>query len=160
MVIKIGFYKHKGDFIDKIIRKWTKGKYSHTEVILPDGSWISTSPRLGSLVKRQVEPKDNHWDYFEIKINRDKYQNLKKYMEKNLGCGYDWTGIIMSQILDTSIQDGSRLFCSEFAVECLKVLGKSSFDLCSSRYHPNRLFDNLVNYQKQVGMINCKFIEG
>ena len=45
MIIKVAFYKAQGDYINKIVRWWTKSKYSHAELILPDDvTWISISP--------------------------------------------------------------------------------------------------------------------
>ena len=52
MVIKVAFYKAEGDWINRIVRWWTKSRYSHAELIMPDGlTWIGISPFKGSLLR-------------------------------------------------------------------------------------------------------------
>ena len=51
MKIKVAFYKGRGNWKNKIIRWWTKSKYSHAELILPDEiTWVSISPLLAGKV--------------------------------------------------------------------------------------------------------------
>ena len=52
MVVKVAFYKGKGNWINKIIRWWTKSNYSHAELVLPNKmTWIGISPFLSSKVE-------------------------------------------------------------------------------------------------------------
>ena len=52
MIIKVAFYKAQGDYVNKIVRWWTKSKYSHAELIMPDNlTWIGISPFKGSTLK-------------------------------------------------------------------------------------------------------------
>ena len=44
--IRLAFYKGKGDWVDKLVRWWTKSQYSHVEVVVGN-TWISSSPRDG-----------------------------------------------------------------------------------------------------------------
>ena len=44
MKIKIAFYAGEGNYINRIIKWWTKSPYSHAELIMPDNTWIGISP--------------------------------------------------------------------------------------------------------------------
>ena len=105
--IKVAFYKHGQGKIHKIIRWWTKSKYSHAELILPDGmTWVGISPFLKSEVslriKHQVEDHKN-WDYLTFKLSKREpvreYQlsQLYKFIDSTQGHKYDWTGMLLSQ---------------------------------------------------------------
>ena len=72
LTIKIAFYKGKGKLHNKIIRWWTKSKYSHAELVLPDDiTWISISPFYNSKVSARSNPINdkNKWDFLIFKIN-------------------------------------------------------------------------------------------
>ena len=63
MMVKIAFYKGKGNWINKIIRWWTRSNYSHAELVLPNKmTWIGISPFLSSKVESR------HNITFKIKI--------------------------------------------------------------------------------------------
>ncbi|QDD91320.1 hypothetical protein [Pseudomonas oryzihabitans] len=53
-------------------------------------------------------------------------------LEQEVGAGYDWLGILGSQILPTGFQSRSRWFCSEF---CAQALGLEQ----PHRYSPGQL---------------------
>ena len=124
MEIKIAFYKGDGNVLNKIVRWWTKNKYSHAELVLPDGvTWLGISPFLKSKVEsREKLIVDNlEWDFVKIKITEEQYQNIIDFFEQTEGCGYDWIGMLLSQFLPFRIKHNSRWYCSEWIAYALRI---------------------------------------
>ena len=129
--IRVAFYKGSIDDgrVHKLIRWWTKSKYSHAELIMPDGkTWISISPfltsRVAPRIKHKVE-KPEAWDYLTFKLSARlpvrKYQldQLYKFIEITQGAKYDWIGMIMSHFCPYLIKRRDRWYCSEWIAHAL-----------------------------------------
>ena len=61
--VRLAFYKGEGDWVDKLVRWWTKSQYSHVEVV--GNMWVSSSPRDGGVnakirleVKKPIEKQE------------------------------------------------------------------------------------------------------
>ena len=127
--IRVAFYKGKQGFLHKFVRWWTKSEYSHAELVMPDGkTWISISPFLSSKVMARIKgeienPED--WDYLDFYLNwREpvkKYQlaQLYKFIDMTQGSGYDWVGMIMSQICPYLIKRRDKWYCSEWIAHAM-----------------------------------------
>jgi hypothetical protein len=93
-MVKVAFYKSKqnhADWKDKLIAWWTKGKYSHTELII-NGYMYSTSPRDGCVRRKKHIYNENVWDY--IKVNNVEISKVVEFFEMTKGQKYDWLGIL------------------------------------------------------------------
>ena len=127
--IKVAFYKGNPGRLHKIIRWWTKSKYSHAELIMPDNkTWISISPFLTSRVSarcRDVIENPEMWDYLTFNLNWRKpvreYQvaQLQKFVSETTGCKYDWIGMLLSQFGPFLIKRRDRWYCSEWIAHAL-----------------------------------------
>lgn len=127
--LKIAFYKGDPGCLHKIIRWWTKSKYSHAELIMPDGkTWVSISPFLNSKVStrnREVLKHPDRWDYLTFDLNWRKpvreYQvtQLNKFISETEGCKYDWFGMLLSQASPFLIKRRDRWYCSEWIAHAL-----------------------------------------
>jgi hypothetical protein len=122
--IKIAFYKGEGNFINKIVRRWTKSVYSHAELILPDDiTWIGISPFLKSKVasrqKSSVEYEE--WDFIPIDVTQEQLDIIMEFFEYTKGQGYDWTGMLLSQFLPCKIKHKKRWYCSEWIAYALRI---------------------------------------
>jgi len=127
--IKVAFYKGNSGRLHKIIRWWTKSKYSHAELIMPDGkTWISISPFLTSRVSarcRDVIENPEMWDYLTFDLNWrqpvQEYQasQLQKFISETTGCKYDWIGMLLSQFGPFLIKRRDRWYCSEWIAHAL-----------------------------------------
>ena len=120
---KIALYKGKGDITDKLIRWWTKSKYSHVEIVMGQ-TWTSISPITMRLKSRIINANNDRWDFIDVEIDKQNFDNI---ISKFYGCKYDWTGIFLSQFLPLGIQNPSRLFCSEFVAMVMKLDVPSSY---------------------------------
>lgn len=130
---KIAFYKAKGNLVDKVIRLFTVSPYSHCEIVIGK-NWYSSSPRDNGVRVKQIQKDLNKWDFIEVDINKDRlYEIYRKYK----GCGYDFKGIFLSNILGLKFHSKNKVTCSEF---CAEVLGLSN----PNTYSPGSLYKKLI----------------
>jgi len=136
--LKLALYKGKGNWTDKAIRKWTKSEYSHCELVI-DNIWYSSSPRDGCVRAKQIEPQEGNWDYIEITCNPEQQSVVLDTFRANMGSGYDYTGILFSQVLPIGIQMSFRWFCSEICSQALMNASLMTRDKRAQWYNPERL---------------------
>jgi len=129
-MIHRAFYKTPGDRDVQLIRAWTPSAYSHCELVLPDGGFVSSSPRDGGVRAKVIEPDPAAWDFLPLPWLQPAH--VEQLLEQEAGAGYDWLGILGSQILPAGIQSRSHWFCSEF---CAQALGLEQ----PQRYSPGQL---------------------
>ena len=131
--MKVAFYKAEGNWQDKLIRLWTRGKYSHCEIV--DGNvWYSSSPRDGGVRAKYMDDWDeNSWDFIEVEADHDR---LIEVYAKYEYAKYDWLGIILTQFIPLGIENEKKVFCSEFCAIVLDLYGAKWLS-------PNALYKNL-----------------
>ena len=123
--VKIAFYKaHRGNWADKLIGWWTKGYYSHCELVVGD-KWIYANTK-GIGINRLRPLDETKWDFKEIKVELTpkQYVDFWQYVHKLEGTRYDWLGIVTSQIIKFGVHDDSKWFCSELVTKLLSILGE------------------------------------
>ncbi len=142
MKMKLAFYKAKGNWKDKLIRFWTKGPYSHVEIVSEDGYMYSSSPRDNGVRKKKHTYDPKKWDYVEVEINP---KILEEFYEETKGEHYDLAGILGFVI---PVKDRTnRWFCSEWCSNVLKISGhKAMWKQEPSKISPNRLYKLLKNF--------------
>ena len=150
--IYLAFYKHKRSLFkeplkaiaDSATRFFTKGKYSHCELVIErleftrgnhyEHSTVfdcySSSVQDGGVRCKQIDVSDNtKWDL--IPLNEVTEEQIKAYFNRTLGCKYDWWGAL--GIVLGIKQKRSKYFCSEW---CFNAI-------CGSengwRFSPNQL---------------------
>lgn len=116
-LIKIGFYKGSPKvWFHRFIRWWTKSIYSHVELLLDEETWVSISPALLSSVTTRIvttyEPDD--WDFLEFGVSEVQHHALKEFVAETTGDGYDWVGMLLSQVLPVIVKARNRWYCSQF----------------------------------------------
>jgi hypothetical protein len=124
MIIKVAFYKAHGDYINKIVRWWTKSKYSHAELILPDGiTWIGISPFKGSMLKAKHKKhySELEWDFIELKITEEQLMVINEFYDSTKGARYDWVGMTLSQCLPFHVKQKGKWYCSEWIAYALRI---------------------------------------
>ena len=152
-MIKIAFYKAKGNWVDKLIRLWTRSIYSHCELVINDEDellWISSSPRDGGVrILQNPSMNPNNWDYITIpNTNSTDIQLINKLTASQLGKKYDWLGIFFTQFLPLNIQNPNRWFCSEIVTYLLKE-SLLSIKNKPSWYSPGELYIELLKLQNK-----------
>lgn len=122
MKAQLAFYKAKGTLFDKLVRWRTKSIYSHVEIAI-ESDWYSSSARDGGVrIKEMTSPNPDNWDYVDIDIDLDILEAV--FREHQLK-GYDWLGILFTELIPLNIHQKSKTYCSEFCAEVLQ-LGKTN----------------------------------
>lgn len=132
MRMKLAFYKAKGNWVDLLIRVFTHSKYSHVEIV-HNKDWYSSSPRDGGVRIKQIQDDGNSWDFVEVEIDKERlYQKYREYKGK----GYDFKGILLSNILPIGWHSKNKATCSEFVAD---VLGYEN----PSKYSPGSIAEKI-----------------
>lgn len=117
-VITLAMYKGKGQLFNAAIRTWTGSIYSHCELVMPDGLWLSASAMDGGVRAKHIDYKPEHWELIPVPWANAKL--IESVFDRHEGKGYDWAGIFLSQLLASGLHSERRMFCSEF---CAVALG-------------------------------------
>ncbi len=146
MTLKIAFYiAEYGDISDKLISLVTQSKYSHCEIIFPNGEWASSSPRDGGVRFKFMEPDTAHWDIFELALwytpeKQELYeQYVRCWFELNDDKSYDWFGAV-GAFLNIDLSSSNKKFCSQV---CAGVIGLEHTNIT-----PGNLYDTLIDMGK------------
>ena len=129
-LIYLALYKGKGKLFNRLIRLWTGSIYSHCEIVMPDGRWLSASAMDGGVRAKRIEQNPEHWELIPVPWANTRL--IESVFDRHEDAGYDWAGIFFSQLLASGLHSRRRMFCSEF---CAAALG---FDN-PQRYSPAQL---------------------
>lgn len=127
-LIYLALYKGQGRLFNRLVRLWTRSSYSHCEIVMPDGRWLSASAMDGGVRAKRIELDLTHWDLIPLPWACPRL--ITHVFECHAGKGYDWLGILASQLLPLAIDNRRRMFCSEF---CAAALG---FHWSAQRFSP------------------------
>ena len=141
--MKVAFYNAEyGRFWDKLVAKWTRGRYSHVELIFDNGLAYSSSPRDAGTRFAKIDLDSPHWDYIDIKdeyINKDvAFLIAEEHQDKK----YDWAGILGFVFIKRWGRQ-KKWYCSEIVAH---ILRKSSekYHFLPKRITPNKLYKLLT----------------
>lgn len=130
-MISIAFYKGEGKFVDRLIRWWTDGKYSHCELVFPDGQYFSADAWQNKVRYEKVNANQENWDFAELDLTAKEELVVREWCDSQEGKKYDYLAILGCQVFRWDIQDKNRYFCSEMLVEALQQIGKlTNFKSC------------------------------
>jgi hypothetical protein len=142
--VQLAFYKGRGSLFDQLIAWWTRGAYSHVELVFhgPDGSsqWFSSSPRDGGARFTQVRPDAGKWEFLELPMPAPTRQQLLAACRQLVGRPYDWRAIFFSQFLPLKRQRREAWFCSEICLDRLQQVRWADPALPAAAVHPNALY--------------------
>ncbi|MGH1447445.1 MAG: hypothetical protein ACRBBO_15530 [Cognatishimia sp.] len=153
MTITLAFYKGRAKSRWHRLQDWAirwrtrpdkfslhMADYSHVELI--EGSakhgethlCLSASGRDGGVRQKHILLKPESWDLVELNIKAD---DVAAFIRERSGAGYDYRGILCSQVFRLGLHDESLWFCSEIIA--------ASLDLPNpQRVSPQFLFDVLT----------------
>ena len=128
---------------------------------MPDNErWVGISPFLTSTVgirekNISTENQKENWDYLTFTLNwREpvrEYQinQLNKFIEKTLGCRYDWIGLIISNLTPFLVKKRNKWYCSEWIAHALvnaRIVMWDDMDLYDTpEMSPGKLYELLLN---------------
>lgn len=142
MTVTLAFYKGRGKtiaerFQDGAIRIASRGIYSHVELIAGEAVHdcpsvcLSSSGRDGGVRQQTIVLKSSSWDLVSMPMDA---AGPCQFIRNHIGARYDYTGIVLSQVLAFGGHDPDKWFCSEI---CAAALGLPN----PQRVSPQFLFD-------------------
>ena len=141
--VTVAFYKGKGTWVNGLIRWWTKSEYSHVELIV-DGVWYTSATWEKGTVARALKGNPEKWDMVELPCTVEQKVNATVSARNKLGKGYDYWGILFSQVLPWKGDRSDRWFCSEYLYSCLADAGIVAGLVKPEEVSPQNLSDMVV----------------
>jgi uncharacterized protein YycO len=138
--IRIAFFRAKyGGIVDKLIGCFSRGEYSHAEVVFADGrSWSSSFQDGGVRFKDISYSHPERWNDITFVISDNVNAKLLEFCEANVGKKYDWLGVL-AFIIPVK-QSHNRLFCSEAIVKAFQHVNLLG-GLRASKTSPSELYN-------------------
>jgi hypothetical protein len=140
----IAFYKstHTGlpGIYNRLVRWWTKGIYSHCELLFSDGICASSSYMDGGVRFKQIDLDITKWDFVRVPDHLE--VNARLWFKMHQGDRYDLLGNLHFVIGAVS-DDKNKWFCSEAVASALGI--KEAW-----RFSPNELAA-ILNSQPPTG---------
>lgn len=89
----LAFYKGKGDFLNKVVRFFTRSKYSHCAIVV-HGVEYSSSSRYGGVyaTRWDILYDINEWDF--INLADIPAQDIVAFYNRTRDCKYDYLGAL------------------------------------------------------------------
>lgn len=136
-VMQVAFYKGRSRLFNRLVAWWTRGPYSHCELIVeyePSGAAVcwSSSMMDGGVRRKAIELKPEHWDVIQLEVSALDLIRAQDWFERRDGHAYDVLGLF-GFIWRAAKDSASRWFCSEAVAA---ALGYSE----AWRFSPNDLF--------------------
>ena len=116
--MKLAFYKGREDLYDRLISWWTRGPYSHVELVINDNYCMSSSPKDGGIRFKHIDLRPDHWDLVELEGYDPAY--AYNWFKEHEGRKYDILGIL-GFVFGSLRQDKKRFFCTEAIGHALKM---------------------------------------
>lgn len=118
-LIYLAAYKGRGTLFNGLIRLWNRSQYSHCELLMPAGDWLSSSAMDGGVRSKRIQLNAEHWDLIPVPWADSLlvWQVFAQHQNK----GYDWFGLFGAQLLNAGAHSKKRMFCSEFCAAALNL---------------------------------------
>lgn len=142
------FYNHS-NFVAKLIRLRTSSLFDHVELLLNDGTLLTSDPIAG-VCRKKYNADSEHTVKVDIPWASD--EKILSIFTEYEGEMYDFKGVLLGQLLGADIHDKLGWFCSELCAECLEL--KESW-----RYSPQTLLlliNEINNRMLQHGSATSK----
>ena len=150
MNIWVALYKGEGSTVNRLVRWWTKSKYSHAELVLTDKTtWVGISPFLkAEITKTSINTYNKEdWDFYNIPVTQEQYDVVISFYNLTEGATYDWFGMSLSQFLPFRIKQENKWYCSEWILYALRVANIIDWKVIKifdqSDLSPSKLYDIL-----------------
>lgn len=116
-VVTLAFYKGKGKLLDKVIRWWTKSRYSHVAII-SEGTCFEADAWKGWVIVRSWDKWYNpeNWDLVDVEVVD--IGRVWHFLLGQRGKRYDYPGVL-GFLLPWRPQIQGWWYCSEHAATAL-----------------------------------------
>jgi hypothetical protein len=143
-IVKFAFYKASGSLLDRAIRLWMRGEYSHVEAILSeneDGTYTiaSSVPGTGVRIAENQSLPASDWDIVD---GPGDAATARAWFEARAGKAYDYLGLFHFIVQPADFESKDKYFCSE---ACLLSIGYDG----AWREDPNSAY-NVVRFARHA----------
>ena len=122
---KLKLASHKGGgkwwFVSSITKWYTRGKYSHSELVMPDGTSFSSRQDGVSFKKIDYTKHTNRWDFVDIEVSDKEFNKIGARCNEIDGADYDWVGVALDCVLHTKLHREDQWWCSEAVAHALGI---------------------------------------
>lgn len=108
--MQVAFYKGRKRLFNRLTSWWTRGPYSHCELVMPDGSFVSSSFMDNGVRIKRISINPDHWDFLEVD---DATPEMWEAAINMVGTPYDTLGLV-GFLFSPVADDRNKMFCSEF----------------------------------------------
>jgi hypothetical protein len=137
MQFKIAFYKGRARLFNRLVSWWTRGPYSHCELVVGElnaGALCWSSSYLDGGVRLKVIPLDPaHWDIVPLHLTPGQEAAAAAWFRAHEGQPYDVRGLI-GCVWQPFADDKAAWFCNEAIAAALGVEEPW-------RFNPNSLYE-------------------
>ncbi len=117
-MIQVAFYKGRTRLFDRLVQWWTRGPYSHCEIVI-DGLCHSSSWLDGGVRVKSIDLASGRWDLVDIEADLVVNEAaVRAWFAQHAGQQYDLAGLL-GFVLPWRTEDRRRWFCSEACAEAL-----------------------------------------
>ena len=148
-------------FISDVIKKFTKGDFSHAGLAL-DGDFtniysynlINDSNKLGGFSRENVAnyPQDNRFSVFCFFVDNEDYEVIKeriKYLSDNVkNTTYSFFNLLLFPFKHINFNSKDNMICSQFVDSCMKMINVNITGLKSAKVSPNKLYSTMNGNNK------------
>jgi len=118
------FRRRAPGFFSWLIRLWTRSEFSHCEVVFGGANMISAVEGIGVRSVLALEPfSPKTWTTVHLPAAAGYEQKAYEWAIQELGCKYDWLGIVFCQVFKFGRQHQDKWFCSEFCTAVVQQTG-------------------------------------
>lgn len=138
MPLQVAFYKGRSHWIDRLAAWWTRGAYSHCELVAPganeDGSrmCVSSSPVDGGVRRKRILLDPRKWELVDLPVSDEAAGEAFQWFAERDGLKYDYLGLF-GFVWRPYSGSRRRWFCSEALASALGFRDAWRFD-------PNTLY--------------------
>lgn len=122
------------------IRAITGHGITHCELLFPDGVSYTAYPNDGVVAKKR-DLSDPNWLHTALPDHRATL--ARDFCIQELGCPYDWKGILGSQLFKANKESPTKWFCSELCVAALQHAGLIPLSVAPATIAPHQLYHHL-----------------
>lgn len=138
--MQVAFRKKPNSIYAHIIRAWTFGKFSHSELVFSDSRTFSSDEADGGTRWTHKPLPRNEWDFLTVPCTEQQEQEIAAFCAKEEKCKYDMVGIGFSFLpIPIGWQSPEKWFCSEICVAALQQIGYLT-GYTPARVSPNALY--------------------
>lgn len=157
--MKIVFYRGTG-IINRAIRFFSRGGYSHVAIILKDGSIIEAYPFKGvrrrSGIKDEIK-KDTTIETYMVPASHEECISIEQFLISQLGKKYDYLSVFGFILYATkeSRKASQKWFCSELVFAAFQ---KANINLLE-RVDAWKVSPSLLSYSPYINFVDRFIVE-